>query len=263
MIETHAHLDFPDFDSDRADVFERAFQAGVHTIINIGTDFPSCDRVLEIAERFPNAYAVLGIHPHDASSWEGEKSAARLESLARHPKVVGIGEIGLDYYRDRSPRDRQRSAFVDQIGVARKLGLPIVIHNRDAFPDIFDVLVETEAWRVGGVMHCFSENAEAAQRTIDLGFHLSVNGILTYKNSTMADVGRTVRLDRILLETDCPFLTPVPHRGKRNEPAHVPLVAAKLAELRGCTVAEIERVTDENANRLFRLAVIEQSPTST
>ena len=253
MIETHAHLDFPDFDEDRATVIAHSIEAGVSTIINIGTDFPSCERVLAIADEHPCAYAAVGVHPHDAKSWDGEKSIARLTALAKHPKVVAIGEIGLDYFRDRSPRNKQKEAFVDQIGVARELKLPIVIHNRDAFGDIMDALVDSCAFEVGGVMHCFSEGPEEAQRTIDLGFHLSVNGILTYKGSTMADVGRTAQLNRIILETDCPFLTPHPFRGKRNAPTHIPLIAAKLAELRGCTVAEIEEATDANARRLFRL----------
>lgn len=253
MIETHAHLDFPDFDADRDAVFERAQKAGVHTIINIGTDFASCERILAIAEQYPGVYAALGVHPHDASTWDGDRSASHLAKLAAHPRVVAIGEIGLDYYRDRSPRGKQRAAFVDQIEVARELKLPIVIHNREAFADIFDVLIDTEAWRIGGVMHCFSEGVAEAQQTIDLGFYLSVNGILTYKNSVMADVARAARLDRILLETDCPFLTPAPNRGKRNEPAYVAIVAQRLAELRRATVAEVEAATDENAVRLFRL----------
>lgn len=254
MIDTHAHLDFPDFDQDRDAVVDRAREAGIHTIINIATDFDSCDRVLKLAEAYPNMYAVLGIHPHDAKTWNGETSAARLKKLASHPKVVAIGEIGLDYYRDHSPRDAQKRALIGQIGVARELKLPIVIHNRDAFQDIFDVLLDEEAFDLGGVFHCFSGTVEEAQRTIDLGFYISVNGILTYKNATMAEVGAKVRADRVLLETDCPFLTPHPHRGKRNEPANVALSAQKLAELRAVTLDEISRTTDENAARLFRIA---------
>jgi TatD DNase family protein len=253
MIDTHAHLDFPDFDTDREAIVTRATAAGVHTIINIATDFDSCERVLALAEAHPNMYAVLGVHPHDASGWEGERSSTRLARLAAHPQAVGIGEIGLDYYRDRSPRPDQKRAFVDQVAVARRCRLPIVIHNREAFGDIFATLLETKAYEVGGVFHCFSESPEAAQKTIDLGFHISVNGIITFKNATMAAVGQAARLDRILLETDCPFLAPHPHRGKRNEPAYVALVAEALATVRGITVDEVARVTDENAVRLFRL----------
>jgi len=253
MIETHAHLDFPDFDDDRDAVIARAHEAGIHTIINIATDFPSCERVIALAEANERSFAAVGIHPHDARSWDGEKSAQRLRDLAQHPKVVAIGEIGLDYYRDHSPRDKQREAFVAQVHVARDLGLPIVIHNREAFTDIFDVLLEERAFDVGGVLHCFSEGVDEAQKSIDLGFHLSVNGILTYKNSTMAEVGKAVRLDRLLLETDCPFLAPNPYRGKRNEPAYVAHVAAKLAELRDITVDEVSDATDANATALFHL----------
>jgi TatD DNase family protein len=253
MIDSHAHLDFPDFDQDREAVIERAHAAGVQTIISIATDFDSCHRVITLAESHPCMYAVVGVHPHDAKHWEGERSVDRLKKLAAHPKVVGIGEIGLDYFRDHSPRDRQKEAFIDQIGVARELGLPVVIHNRDAFEDIFATLLAHRAFDVGGVMHCFSEGVAEAQKTIDLGFHLSVNGIITFKDSRMAAVGQSVRLDRVLLETDCPFLAPHPHRGKRNEPAYVSAVAAKLAELRGSSVQEISQATDSNVTRLFRL----------
>lgn len=256
MIDTHAHLDFPDFDADREGVAARAIEAGIHTIINIATDFESCDRVLALANRFSNMYAVLGVHPHDAKSWEGTKSAERLKKLADNPKVVAIGEIGLDYYRDHSPRDIQKQAFIDQIAVAKDLKLPIVIHNREAFGDIFDVVLREDAYMVGGVFHCFSGTVIEAMKTIELGFHISVNGILTYKNATMIEVGRETRLDRILLETDCPFLTPHPHRGTRNEPAYVSLVADRLAELRTISNDEVSRQTDANARLLFRLPTI-------
>lgn len=253
MTDTHAHLDFKDFDVDRDEVVRRAHEAGVHTIINIATDFDSCERVLRLADTYPRMYAVLGIHPHDARTWQGDRSAARLRELARHPKVVAIGEIGLDYFRNHSPREDQMRAFVEQIAVAKSLKLPIVIHNRDAFGDIFDLIVREDAYLVGGVFHCFSGTVAEAQRTIEMGFHISVNGILTYKNATMAEVGQAARLDRILLETDCPFLTPHPHRGKRNDPSHIPLVAAKLSALRGMSREQISRITDENAQRLFGL----------
>ncbi len=253
MIETHAHLDFPQFDDDREAAIQRAAEAGIHTIINIGTDWDSCNRIVELAEAHPRLFAAVGIHPHDAKTWEGDKSSERLKKLAEHPKVVAIGEIGLDYYRNNSPRDKQRVALVEQIAVAIELNLPIVIHNRDAFDDIFEVLLMERAYDVGGVLHCFSEGVAEAEKSIDLGFHLSVNGILTYKKATMAEVGKSVRLDRLLLETDCPFLAPHPHRGKRNEPAYVAFVGEKLAELRGTPIDEIADVTDENANRLFRL----------
>jgi TatD DNase family protein len=255
MIDTHAHLDFRDFDSDREEVIKRAHKSGVHTIINIATDLQSCERVLKLADAYANMYAVLGVHPHDAKTWQGDKSAQKLRQMAAHPKVVAIGEIGLDYFRDHSPRDLQRAAFIEQIAVAKDLRLPIVIHNRDAFGDIFDVVLREDAYMVGGVFHCFSGTPVEAGKTIELGFHISVNGILTYKNSTMAEVGRTARLDRILLETDCPFLTPHPHRGKRNEPGHVSLVADKLVELRGISKEEVSRQTDANARQLFRLPI--------
>lgn len=259
MIDTHAHLDFKDFDGDRDAVVERAHEAGIHTIINIATDFASCERVLALADRYPDMYAVLGVHPHDAKSWQGDQSAVKLKQLATHKKVVAIGEIGLDYFRDHSPRDAQKRAFIEQIAVARDLRLPIVIHNRDAFGDIFDVVLREDAYMVGGVFHCFSGTVIEAEKTIELGFHISVNGILTYKNSTMADVGKSVRLDRILLETDCPFLAPHPHRGKRNEPSYVSLVTERLAELRGMSKTEIARQTDANAAALFGVSQLQEA----
>ena len=257
MIDSHAHLDFPDFDADRDAVIARAHAAGVHTIINIATDFDSCERTLALAEAHPSLYAVLGLHPHDAKAWEGDRTAERLRRLAQHPKVVAIGEIGLDYYRNMSPREVQKRAFIEQIAVARDLGLPIVIHNREAFDDIFAILLETQAYAHGGVFHCFSGTPAQGQKTIDLGFHISVNGILTFKNSGMAEVAQAVSLDRILLETDCPFLAPHPHRGGRNEPAFIPFIAEKLAELRGLTTEDISTITDANAARLFALPVRE------
>ncbi|HUU46909.1 MAG TPA: TatD family hydrolase [Acidobacteriota bacterium] len=253
MIDTHAHLDFDAFDADRTAVAKRARDAGIHTIINIGVDFDSCERVIALAEEYPGMYAAVGIHPHDAKTWDGDRAAARLAKLADHPKVVAIGEIGLDYYRNISPPKAQKRAFTEQIAVAQQLKLPIVIHNRDAFADVFEILLKTQAYAVGGVFHCFSGTPSEAQRTIDLGFHISVNGILTFPKATMAEVGRRARLDRILIETDCPFLAPQPYRGKRNEPAYVQLITEKLAEIRGVPIAEIERATDANARDLFNI----------
>ncbi|HEX9749753.1 MAG TPA: TatD family hydrolase [candidate division Zixibacteria bacterium] len=253
MIDSHAHLNFDAFDSDRDAVVERAHQAGVHTIINIATDFESCERVLELAERYERTYATVGIHPHDAGIWEGSASTKRLMELAQHPKVVAIGEIGLDYYRNLSPPDQQRRAFIEQMAVARDCQLPIVIHNRDAFDDIFALVLKSGTPSLGGVFHCFSESPQTARQVIDLGFHVSVNGIVTFKNATMSEVARTVRLDRMLLETDCPFLAPHPHRARRNEPSYIPLVAAHIATLRGIDVTDVEAQTDANVRRLFRL----------
>lgn len=253
MIDSHAHLNFDDFDADRKAVRDRAHAAGIHTIINIATDFETCQQVIALAEEFDNMYAVVGVHPHDAKTWQGSQSQEQLRTLAQHPKVVAIGEIGLDYYRNLSPKSAQKTAFAEQIAVAKDLGLPIVIHNRDAFDDTFAMLLETEAFSTGGVFHCFSGTPDEAQKTIDLGFYISVNGILTYKNATMADVAATAPLNKILLETDCPFLSPHPFRGKRNEPAYVAHIAEKLADIRSEPLAEITRVTDDNVRRLFKL----------
>jgi len=253
MIDTHAHLDFDQFDDDREAVIGIAHNEGVELIINIGTDFPSSEKSIALAEKYPGIYATVGMHPHDAKTWNSTPDAARLEKLAAHPRVIAIGEIGLDYYRNYSPHGDQKRAFADQIAVARNLHLPIVVHNREAFEDVFKMLLEGGAHDVGGVMHCFAGTVDQAWQTIDYGFYISVGGRLTYKNSRDVPVAAAVPLDKILLETDCPFLTPVPFRGKRNHPALVKYVQAKLAEIKHITEDEVNRVTTTAAQTLFGL----------
>ncbi len=252
MIDTHAHLDFDQFDNDRDSIVSLATAEGVETIINIGTDLASSRRSIELAETYEQVYATVGVHPHDAKTWE-KSHAAELEKMAEHPKVLAIGEIGLDYYRNYSPHDQQKRAFTDQIAVARNVGLPIVIHNRDAFGDVFQTLLENNAHEVGGVMHCFAGTVEEAWQTVDYGFIISVGGRLTYKNSQDVPVADKIPLEKIVLETDCPFLTPVPYRGKRNHPALVKYVRAKLAELKKMPEAEIDRITTQAARQAFGL----------
>ncbi len=258
LVDTHAHLDFSKFDADRPAVIERAKAAGVVAIVNVGTDPASSRQAVGLADRYDSIYAAVGMHPHDAKKLDGA-ALAELRDLARHPKVVAIGEIGLDYYRNLSPPDVQRRALQAQLAWAAKLGKPVVIHDRDAHDEIVEVLTD---WSAGlnnsslagrlGVLHTFSGDLVMAERALDLGFYISISGPVTYKNARqLLDIVRVLPLERLLVETDCPFLAPHPYRGKRNEPAYVHLVAERIAALRGMPFEELAEATTANAERLF------------
>lgn len=259
LIDTHTHLDDARFDSDRDTVIARAREAGVDAFVTIGCDLATSQAAVSLADRYPCIYATVGVHPHEvkqiSDSWYDD-----LRRLAQHHKVVAYGEIGLDYHYNYSPPKLQRDRFREQICLARELGLPIVIHTREAQEDTIKILKEEKGSEVGGVFHCFSGDAWLAKDALDMGFYLSFSGVVTFQNATMLrDIVKTVAMDRILVETDCPYLTPAPHRGKRNEPAHVKLVAEKIAELKGLTepmnMDEIGQMTSQNARRLFRINV--------
>jgi TatD DNase family protein len=260
LIDTHAHLDFHQFDPDRKAVLRRALDAGVGTIVTIGTDVATSRAAVDLATRYSGVFATVGMHPHDAKALDGDALAA-LRELGRGPKVVAIGEIGLDFYRDRSPRDVQRRAFRAQLAWAAVLGKPVVVHDRDAHDEVMSILID---WAAGlrhtplagrvGVLHTFSGDVPMARRALEAGFYISVSGPVTYKNAReLPEVVRAVPLDRLLVETDCPFLAPEPHRGKRNEPAYVRFVAERVADLKGVPIDEVARATTENARRLFQL----------
>lgn len=257
LIDSHAHIHFKDFEGKIDDLLDRARGAGVGAIVNVGTDLASSREVVAIAEKYPQVFAVVGVHPHDASQMKDGDLAA-LAELARHPKSVAIGEVGLDYYYEHSPRETQQARLADFIRLAREAGKPLVIHCRDAFEDCFRIFDSEGAWPtsggVGGVFHCFTGDAKTAAYIASKGFYVSFSGIVTFKKSTaLQEAARTAPGDKILIETDCPFLSPEPHRGKRNEPAYVGLVARKLAELRGTTEKEIEDLTARNTKTVFRL----------
>jgi TatD DNase family protein len=252
MIDSHCHLDFDTFDKRRDKAVSAANEAGVHTIINIGIDVETSQRSIEIAERFDSIYATVGIHPHDSKKLDNA-ALNRLASLAKHTKVVGIGEIGLDFYRDLSPRHIQKKAFEQQLELAVETKLPIVIHTRESFQPTVEMVKKYAGRLAGGVFHCFPGDINDARQVIDLGFVISVGGVITFKNSKMSKVAAKVPLDKVILETDAPFLTPEPHRGKKNEPAYVALVYRKLAELRDMPLSEVEKVTDRTCKKLFRL----------
>lgn len=253
LIDTHAHLDSGRFNKDRAGVIENARDIGVSYIVNIGADLRSSRYSVKLAREYPFIFATVGIHPHDAITLDG-KALKELENLAAEEKVVAIGEIGLDYYYDHSPRDTQREAFIKQLELAKKLSLPIVVHSREAEEDTINILQENYNEGGTGILHCFSGSLKMAREALDLGLYLAFGGVVTFKNAGgLLEVLEEVPLDRILLETDCPYLTPVPYRGKRNEPAYVCFVAEKIAEIKGISLAELAEITTANAIRVYNL----------
>lgn len=258
LIDSHVHLDDPRFHADLPDVLARAREAGVLTCITIGCDIATSRAAVALAANHPSLYATVGVHPHEVSrieaSWYDE-----LTQLASHPKVVAYGEIGLDYHYDHSPRAVQRQRLSEQIQLARRLGLPIILHTREAQTDTIAILREERADEIGGVFHCFSGDQWLAEQALALGFSLSFSGIITFRNAdALRTIVRMVPDDRLLIETDAPYLAPVPHRGKRNEPAYVRYVAQKIAELRhGDDPAGLERIaqiTTDNCRRLFKIS---------
>jgi TatD DNase family protein len=251
LIDTHAHLDSAKFDSDRREMIQRALDAGVRGIVNIGFNRETIPTTMQLAEQHDFIFAAVGWHPQDAIDFR-EEDLGWIESLCSHPKVVAIGEIGLDYYWDTSPKDVQHEVFRLQIRLARRLGKPIVIHNRDAHQDVVNILKEENASEVGGIMHCFSGSWEIARQCLDMNFYISFGGPVTFKNARQPkEVLAKVPLDRLLIETDSPYLTPHPFRGKRNESAYVKLVAEAAAEIRGMSFEELAHVTAKNAAELF------------
>ncbi|MFC4737758.1 TatD family hydrolase [Bacillus daqingensis] len=253
LIDTHVHLNADQFADDVDDVIRRAQEAGIDKMIVVGFDTKTINLAMELIETYPFLYAAVGWHPVDAVDFDDDK-LAWLEELTRHPKVVAVGETGLDYYWDKSPHDVQKEAFRKQIALAKKMKLPLIIHDREAHEDITAILREEEAAEAGGIMHCFQGDEEMAKACLDMNFYISFGGPVTFKNAKLPkEVAKIVPDDRLLIETDAPYLAPHPYRGKRNEPAYVRLVAEQLAELRGITYEELAAQTTKNAETLFRL----------
>ncbi|GIO35004.1 MULTISPECIES: TatD family hydrolase [Paenibacillus] len=251
LFDTHTHLDAPQFDEDREETIVRAYEAGVTRMINVGFNRETIPSTMKLAETYDFIYAAVGWHPQDAVTMK-EGDLEWIASLCSHEKVVAIGEIGLDYYWDTSPKDVQHRVLRQQIGLARELNMPIVIHNRDAHEDIVKILREEKASEVGGVMHSYSGSWETAKLCLNMGFHLSFGGPITFKNARQPkEVLAQVPMDRLLIETDSPYLTPHPYRGKRNESAHVRLVAEAAAQIKGVEVEEIARITTKNGLERF------------
>ncbi|MCH1626949.1 TatD family hydrolase [Ferdinandcohnia quinoae] len=251
LIDTHAHLNAIQYNEDLEEVIERAQSEGVTTIVVVGFDRETITRAIELAEQYEFIYATVGWHPVDAIDMTDE-DLKWIEELCSHPKVVALGEMGLDYYWDKSPKDIQKEVFRKQIALAKKVKLPIIIHNREATSDIMEILQEENASEVGGIMHCFTGSVEVAKQCIDMNFYISFGGPVTFKNAKKPkEVAAEIPLDRLLIETDCPYLTPHPFRGKRNEPSYVKYVAEQIAELKGLPFEEIAAKTSENAKRFF------------
>ncbi|NLZ93109.1 MAG: TatD family hydrolase [Firmicutes bacterium] len=251
LIDTHAHLTDERFNEDLDDVLVRAKAAGLGKIISIGCDLPSSEAAIALAAANDNIFAAVGIHPHEASS-AGQDALQALKKLADSPKVVAIGEIGLDYYYRFSSADQQKDVLRRQIRLAREMALPVIIHNRDAHEDILAILRAEKAYEVGGVMHCFSGDLNFAMQCLELGFYLSFAGIVTFKKpGDLPLVVQEMPLERLLIETDSPYLAPVPFRGRRNEPAYVVHVAEKIAQLRQLEFSKIAEITTQNAQKLF------------
>ena len=255
LIDSHCHLDFPELTSDESGVLARARTAGVAGMLTIGTRLDQFERVRAIAERHDNVWCSVGVHPHEAKE-EGQRTPDRLIEAARHPKVVGIGETGLDFYYEHSPREEQAESFRAHIAASRQTGLPLIVHTRNADAETGDMLEEEYGkGAFPGLIHCFSSGRAVAERALALGLYISISGIVTFKAAEdLRAIVRDVPLERLLVETDAPYLAPIPKRGKTNEPAFVAHTAAKVAELKGVSLAELEAATTDNFFRLFTKA---------
>lgn len=251
IIDTHAHLDFPDYKSDLESVLSRAQEADVGCIINVGTSLATSKKSVALANRFHNIYASIGIHPHDAAK-VSEQDWQALESLVPEKKVIAVGETGLDYYRNRSPQEDQQRIFHKHLTLAKTHNLPVIIHCRDASDDCLKILDEHKNGMIKGVVHCFSGTAEVAKKCIELGLYVSFAGPITFSNANnLREVAKSVPVERLLLETDCPFLSPQPKRGERNEPAYLSYIIPVLADIYRLSVQDIKRITTFNAYKLF------------
>ena len=253
LVDSHCHLDFPEFASDIDAVIDHAARQGVGMMQTICTRLSAFPEVLAMAERFPHVYCSVGVHPHHVEP-EGPITEEALLAYTHHPKVIGIGETGLDFFYERSPRDLQEAAFRSHIAVARQTGLPLIVHTREARKDTIDLLKAHQAEQ--GVLHCFTEDWDTAKAALDLGFYISFSGIVSFANAKeLREVAAKVPLDRILIETDSPYLAPVPYRGKKNEPRYLPAVAKAVAEVRGLHLEEVAQITSENFGRLFGINI--------
>lgn len=255
LVDSHCHLDFPDYQDELDVVVERARAVGVTTMLTICTHLSRFSQVRHIAAQFHNIYCTIGVHPHEVAK-EGEVSAADLMAFTEDPKVIGIGETGLDYYYEHSPREAQKRSFRCHIAAARETGLPLIVHSRDAEDDTAHILrSEMAEGQFGGVMHCFSSRQSLALAAIDLGLYISISGIVTFKNAhELRSIVAEIPLDRLIIETDAPYLAPMPNRGKRNEPAFVVHTAERVAEIKGVSLQELARITSDNFFSLFAKA---------
>jgi len=253
LFDTHVHLNARQYKEDRDQVIQRAFEAGVTHMVVVGFNDETIPLAIEIAEKYENIYAAVGWHPVDAIDFS-DKDLLWIEELSAHPKVVALGEMGLDYHWDKSPKDVQDNVFRKQIQLAKKVNMPIIIHNRDATEDVIKILQEENADEIGGIMHCYSDSVDFLNECLQMNFYISLGGPVTFKNATLPkEVAKEVPLNRLLIETDAPYLAPHPYRGKRNEPSYVKLVAETIAQLRGISYEKISKITRDNAFSIFRI----------
>ena len=253
LIDSHSHLEMPEFKKDLEEVIQRASASGVGYIFTVGTEEKDWGKALDIAHSYPSIYAILGVHPHNAKEIDHE-TYSTLRKLCQDEKVKAYGEIGLDFFRNHSPRDVQLKRFREQIGLAKELGLPMVVHDREAHKETMEILKSEKAEQCGGIIHCFSGDYEMAKVCIDLGFYISVSGSITFKNAEgFREMVKRIPLEVLLVETDAPFLTPEPFRGKRNEPAYVQYTARKMADVKKVSFEKVAEVTTENALRAYKL----------
>ena len=250
-FDSHAHYDDERFDEDRETLIESLKEKGVDFVVNAAADMKSCHTSLQLAEKYPFIYSSVGVHPHDVKDLT-EADIEEMRELAGHKKVVAIGEIGLDYYYDNSPREEQRIWFKRQLQLAKELNLPVIIHSREASQETFDIIMESGVKE--GVIHCFSGSYELAKEYVKKGFYIGVGGSLTFKNAKKTvEVVEGIGLEHIVIETDCPYLTPVPHRGERNDSSYLKFVVQKIAQIKGISEAEVKMVSSQNAKKLFRI----------
>jgi len=259
LVDSHAHIDVGRFDKDRDQMLSRAREAGVGAVVNVGCDLGSSRASIKLAQQYEEVFAAVGFHPHHAAKMvDGDLD--KLTELAQHPRVVAIGEIGLDFYRNLSPREAQIEAFKGQLELAERLGLPVIIHSRNSQEEVLSILTEwagrCKRGKALGVLHCFSGDGRLAEKYIEMGFLVSIAGPVTYSSSHALEIARDAPLEKLLIETDCPFLTPHPHRGKRNEPSYLSYIVEKIGEIRGVAPALVAERTAENAIQLFALPML-------
>ena len=254
FIDTHCHLDFENYNDDRETVVQRSIKNKIEAIITIGTNEQTSLKSIELAEKFATVFAAVGIHPNDAVNIN-KKSVLNIIEMSSNPNVVAIGEIGLDYYRDYTPAEIQKELFKTQLKIARDKALPVIIHNRQAHSDVYDILVEEKSTDLKGVLHSFDGDMHFLDSVLAFNFYVSFTGVVTFKNANYDDLIKHIPLENLLLETDSPFLTPVPFRGKRNEPSYVTYIAEKIANIKEISIEELAKITTENARQLFNLKI--------
>lgn len=253
IFESHAHYEDHKFDEDREELLQRLPKEGIEYVVNVGSSLATCKETLKLIDKYAYMFGAIGVHPEECAELN-EENFAWLTSVLQHDKVVAVGEIGLDYYWDEPEREIQKKWFERQIALAREVILPMVIHSRDAAKDTLDIMKACKAEEAGGVIHCFSYGTDMAREYLDMGFYIGIGGVVTFKNAKkLKEVAEYVPMDRILLETDCPYMAPEPHRGKRNSSLYLPHVAEKIAEIKGISAEEVVRITNENGRRMYRI----------